>query len=372
MIDRPIVEAAVVVAAGVVFLWMFYVAMRVDWPEQYFATTDFTAYAISASPIRYAIFRFAPAFITCLVVAVTLDRRASPYTFTSTMLVAGIHGVSTLGVALIAWARSDKKQRHRRASIALIRSVALVGVLGVALLAAATRSQLSFVVPEIRDLGTTLWTAGLAAIGGAFVVQYSRSHGLEEGNLVNRALNSLPTKFIAVAVDAAASANADEVLVLAVMAVENLQRPPWFRQLERWKSRVFRDGTYGIMQVSSRKALSDEESIRLAVAERFASVNVRTPKGDLDYEALKRFASHYNGVSTYVSTLSTAYYAARALRATPPSRSSASSPPSSSGPSPSLGLFFTDPRRRTSACSVGRRCHPPRHAWPWAALEHIG
>jgi hypothetical protein len=314
VLGDPLVEAAIAVAAGVVFLWMFYVAVRVDWPEQYFATTDFSAYAISSSPLRYVLFRFAPVFVTCSVVAVSLDRRGSAVAAEAAFAVGLVHGSLTLGVALFQWARSDPKQRAHRASIAVIRAVALVGVLWVAVVAAATRTTAAFFIPTVRDLGTTLWTAGFAAVAGAFLVQYTRSHGITEPSLVARSLRSLPKSLRFVAEDECKSTGADIDLVFAIMAVENLQRPPWFRSLERAKSRLFKAGTYGIMQVTSAIALSDEESIRIAVRERLAKVNVKNRKGDLDYEALKRFATDYNGGPTYVTTLSAAYWTARVQR----------------------------------------------------------
>ena len=59
--------------------------------------------------------------------------------------------------------------------------------------------------------------------------------------------------------------NADEYLAIAICIVENLQRPSWFRILERIKSFFIPQGTYGIMQVSSNGYISDEESIHIAM-----------------------------------------------------------------------------------------------------------
>lgn len=312
-------DLAVTTALGVAFLWMFYVAMRVDWPEQYFATTDFSAYAVSSSPLRYALFRFAPVFVACVVVAVTLDRRGSEWGTSAAVSVAAIHGFGTLGVALIAWMRSEPKRRSHRASIALIRAVALVGVLGVSIVAAATRPLFAALIPGATELNGTLWTAGLAAVAGAFVAQYSRAHGISEASLIARALGSLPTRLRDTAAQVSREEGADVDLVMAVMAVENLQRPPWFRQLEHLKSRIFRSGTYGIMQVSSRLPLTDEESIRIAVSTTLAKVSVKNRQNQLDTEALKHFASEYNGGPTYYSTLLQAYLASR--RSTSPTPS---------------------------------------------------
>lgn len=322
------VEVAFAAATGAVFLWVFYTAIRVDWPEHYFATTDFSAYAISSSPFRYAVFRFAPVFVTCTVVAVTLDRRSSSYGTVAALLVVALHGFSTLGIALYQWARSNPKHRGHRASIAFIRAVALVGVFAVAIAAALLRPIVGPLVPGAADLNATLWTAGFAGIAGAFVVQFSRTHGLSDSGLLNRALNAIPKHLRELALEVSAETGADPDLVLAVMTVENLQRPPWFRRLERLKSRIMRSGTYGIMQVASKTALSDEDSIRIAVSDRFANVRVKNAEGTLDLDALGAFAEQYNGGPTYVSTLSSAYYSAQTARVRP--KAPASSKPDNS------------------------------------------
>lgn len=231
------------------------------------------------------------------------------------MLVASVHGSLTLGVALFSWARSDPKRRGHRASIALIRSVALIGVLGTAVVAANTRSVFAPLIPGLGELNATLWTAGFAGIAGAFVVQYSRTHGITESSLIERALRAIPKGLREVATQASAESGADVNLVLAIMTVENLQRPPWFRRLERLKSRFFRSGTYGIMQVASKEPLSDEESIRIAVEDRLSKVHVKNKSGGIDAEALKRFAAQYNGGPSYFSSLWQAYFAAQQVNA---------------------------------------------------------
>lgn len=48
------------VILGVGFLYVFYRAIQLQWPESYFGATDLSAYAIATSPIRYVAFRFAP------------------------------------------------------------------------------------------------------------------------------------------------------------------------------------------------------------------------------------------------------------------------------------------------------------------------
>ena len=60
---------------------------------------------------------------------------------------------------------------------------------------------------------------------------------------------------------------ADSTLVKAVCIAEDIERPKWFRNLERLVSFIKKRGTYGIMQVKADKFVSDEESIEIAIRE---------------------------------------------------------------------------------------------------------
>ena len=50
-----------------------------------------------------------------------------------------------------------------------------------------------------------------------------------------------------------------------MILVESIQRPRWFRCLERLKGLIFRKGTYGLMQVKSPSPIGDRASIDRAL-----------------------------------------------------------------------------------------------------------
>ena len=302
-------ELLIGVGAGAVALWVFYQALKIDWPEHYFGATDFSAYAISASPFHYAVFRFVPVFVVCVFVAVTLERRGSPFVTLSALLIGAIHGSLTLGNALVGWMRSEPTAKQRWAAITIVRVIALAGVMGTAYAASAFRDTFAPSIPQLHELSASLWTAGFAGIAAAFVLRVARDYGLGDGVLLRRSLRQLPPALTLRASEAASKHAADQTLVLAVMTVENLQRPPWFRSLERLKARISPSGTYGIMQVAAAKQLSDLESVDLAVSERFAHVNVRDAKGALDYKALLAFGASYNASPTFPGLLFQAWVA---------------------------------------------------------------
>ena len=63
--------------------------------------------------------------------------------------------------------------------------------------------------------------------------------------------------------------NADPTLVKAICIAENIQRPSWIRRLENILGRFKPEATYGIMQVTSKKPISDKESIKQAIEQFF-------------------------------------------------------------------------------------------------------
>jgi len=58
----------------------------------------------------------------------------------------------------------------------------------------------------------------------------------------------------------------DPYLLLSLAVLEDINRPSWFRALEKliFKTGFYKPKTFGLMQVSSNKPVSDKESIRLA------------------------------------------------------------------------------------------------------------
>jgi hypothetical protein len=292
------------VALGIGFLFIFFRAVQAHWPQSYFGATEGTAFSISSSPHRFLLFRFIPVFISCLFVAVSLERvRDSAWLGA---LVVGLgHGLLTAGVSLFAWVRLPERVRRGRAAIALLQGLTFFGVIAVAVAAAAARHLLAPLIPPIRELTAALWTALLAGVAGAFVINVSRKP-TSEVELVRHSIRRIPRILWEVADEISTGAGADVHLVRAVMVVENLQRPGWFRRLERLKSRILPVGTYGIMQVSSTSLVSDEESIRMA-ASRMAGVRVTDEDGSIDGTSFDSFARSYNGDSTFRSLLQAAY-----------------------------------------------------------------
>lgn len=303
-------EAIVGVFLGSAFLYVFFKAIQLNWPESYFGVGELAAYAISASPWRYALFRFGPVLVTSLFVAVSVDRAGGDGRVAA-IGTAGVHGLLTSGLGLAQAVRWPSDLRKHRRPILIIRGIVLFGAAGIGLLASMIRSALSPIVPPISEIGPTLWTGIIAGVLGAFIVQISRGHPVTEQDMIENSMKDIPASLWKFADGIALEHGVDADLTRAIMVVENLQRPSWFRHLERLKGRLLPAGTYGIMQVTSDRPLSDEESIEKVVIERLSGVVVKDAGGSANRERLESFAKTYNPSRDFASLLTIAYQAVR-------------------------------------------------------------
>jgi hypothetical protein len=296
------------VGLGALFLEMFYRAVQFQWPDSYFAAGDTTAYAISVSPIRYLTFRFLPVYATCLFVDVTLGRNSSS-PLLATLLIAALHSIRPIRSFVEGMFASSVLRRHR-APVLVLRLATIGGIFLVSLLAYVSRVKLESLVPSVHDVTTTLWTAAIAGIGGAYVLQVSRGRTSDAAKLAHRSAETISRRLWELAGILAAEHNVDASLVRGIMIAENLQRPRWFRKLEWVKGQIFTQGTYGIMQIASDTPISDEESIRRAVSERLSGQQLIGSDGGVDYTLLTTIAKNWNPDPTFVDLLSAGYFEA--------------------------------------------------------------
>jgi hypothetical protein len=118
---------------------------------------------------------------------------------------------------------------------------------------------------------------------------------------------SLDGDLISYAKSQAHAAGVDEDLVVAVMVVEAIQRPEWLRRLERLLARLLRRGTYGIMQVGSRRPLSDRESIDAAIQGPLSGVLLdRDQHGWAKRDSVGPAVRNYNSDPAFIEWLTTA------------------------------------------------------------------
>lgn len=124
-------------------------------------------------------------------------------------------------------------------------------------------------------------------------------------------MSQIDRSWIDRAVAASERSGADAVLVLAVMVVENLQRPAWFRALEQIKGRVLKKGTYGVMQVWAAEPISDEMSIDQAAEILSAYSDLCDERGYPRPDTFRALGVSYNGSQSYGDLVFTAYQRVR-------------------------------------------------------------
>lgn len=258
------------VFGGFSFLWLYFRAVALRWPESYFRLGSTLENVIASGPLRYVAFRFIPVFVTCLFVAVSVDR-AGGRPGVTVGLVAGLHLVSTTGWAAVL-VLSGRRFRSRRVPLLAAYAVISFGVVAAAVLPLALHEELAPVVPEPAELNATLWTAGLAGVAGAYITQLGLRRGERVARSIQRSKASIDPALWQVAIAEAQRHDISPSVVFAFMLVENLQRPAWFRSVENRFGRWWGRGTYGILQVPSDAPVSDEQSIVQFVRQRLAPV----------------------------------------------------------------------------------------------------
>lgn len=259
----PVVPVAVG-TAGAIALYLFYRVLYTEWPNNYFHSTDRLAFTISQRRSRYLAFRFLPlAFVSALVAGLGEKFPHGPLVGVAALFIA--HTALHIGQSLVA------SLRHKRGSVPLAggRLWVLAAIGLTSGLAVASGYGLVVYAGLPTPSGTDIGTATVAALVAAFVITAARvltADAQGSGDLLEHSRSQLGGEFEHAVSDIALENDVDPRLLVAIMHAENLQRPPWIRQLERAKTRIFRSGSTGVFQVNSPTVLSDVESARRAAA----------------------------------------------------------------------------------------------------------
>lgn len=296
-------DSLLAIVLGVGVLYMFYRAVEVEWPESYMTLDSGIDYALTSHPFRYIAFRFLPIYLVTVFAAVSLDR-GHVVAWPAVVAICLSHALLHNGRALIGLRNSQ--QPSRRGPLLVLHAIVAFGVLVAGALALSSRSELVDVIPKPGVLSTALWTAALAGVIGAFVIALSRAD-TSRSRALGQSRRHISRKLWHAAERLADEADADPLLLKAVMVVENANRPPWFRKLERLKGLAFKRGTYGIMQVDSAEPVSDLDSIRIAADTRFRGVVIPLDEYGYKRDAVRDFALRYNPDPNFADAVAELY-----------------------------------------------------------------
>lgn len=302
------VVAVVVGSLCALLLIGAYGAFESHWPSAYVDTRSKAGQLGRFSLPWFLIFRVGPMFVTSAVSAVTSARlHGAPFLASAVLLIMFlVYSAANL------WQRS-KWSTHRLKEWLVWTVAALLSVVG-NVLGLLSWSQIAPLIPRPDELLTAVWTALIVvAVYYGFQRLFVQDQG--EARALQRGKKDIGQAAWKHAVSAAKVHSVPPSAVHAILLAESIQRPRWFRRVERLvqyvRGRVHRSGTTGIAQMRSARPLTDEESIDLLCIDMqrwTASQSV----GDLnELEVFEEYAIHHNPDDVFVSTAADYYYTLR-------------------------------------------------------------
>lgn len=299
--------AIIAAAASAATLHIFYTAVRHQWPQNYYSLEVSTVdYQVSRSLFRYLSFRLVPTFLVFLFATVTVDRLQK-----ATLLV-------TILSPLFYYATSDipyvvgKFRRLRRSrrpdGLLVVGLLWIVPLSAVSFLAFFLRDIFDVLIPPPSEINSNVWAGVFAAVGAVYLQRVAMRVPSTD-QLARQSIDS-NRALLLVAERVATDAGLDAGIIKALIVAEDLQRPRWVRRLERMSALVVRTSS-GIMQVRSTGALSDAESIKIAVQSLAQNMPTRTRD---DYDWAKKVALEWNPDEGYATLVDSIYWSSEEFR----------------------------------------------------------
>lgn len=246
-------NVVVIVVLANATLWLFYKSFEVEWPERYFDGLRGADPLVTRTSGRYAVFRVLPFFLAIVVAGAAAERSDVSRGGTVWLTTAIYVGFGPLLRAAVAWLstpRSVGSAVHRFGT-----AVALVLAAGIYLL---TGSRLDRYVPSVGEVVLAAFVALFVFMFGRLSIVISTIQSPSDEQLVQRAIEEIDPGLI----ERLVYADPGKVF-LTIAVVEQLNRPEWVRRIERLVPGV---QTQGLMQIRSRRAITDAESVEQFIA----------------------------------------------------------------------------------------------------------
>ena len=165
-----------------VLLYIFYAAVRTNWPISYVSASADFGLVVNRNVLRYMAFMLAPAYLAALVVSTTVSRfGGSP--MVCALVGAALHLARTqVPYYLKHVARIDN---HTRFPAVLVVVAVVSGVLASAALGGLGSGPFTAVVPPVDEFFKSLWSTVLVGLLGIAILRASRQSNSMDG-LVER------------------------------------------------------------------------------------------------------------------------------------------------------------------------------------------
>lgn len=297
-----IVPTLALSAAMFAGLFGIYGAMQSHWPASYVNITTTSGQLGRFSLLWFLIFRSAPTFMVASVASVSAER-------------LGLSPSCTVILGLVLYAIYALHHSIRGPlGMSSRGKVVFVGCIGISLsiisglLALWFGDRLAALIPEPSALLDAIWTAAFVAVMYAASKRLLSAKVTRE-SLYVRAKRDIGAKAWEFSQEGADRYNVSILAVRAVLLAEAIQRPRWFRFLERLLQCVrglFRDeGTTGIAQVRSRWPVSDEASVESLCADMQAWASEKGEIGGV--KSVEKYARHRNDDDIFVESVAEQY-----------------------------------------------------------------
>lgn len=242
---------------------LIYRRIQSEWPESYFSLTDYSSHVKALLPSRYIVFRFGPVVLAGLFGVRQMDALDWPVLPFAAVTVVVHTGATSLRASwrIVRFRQSDE----RWGPLLVLHLATAVVVAGCLVATVLIGDRLSFLVPDLQSIRDEIWAALLGSMLTFAFIRSTRAPQRTLVEIVAAQRRSIGPELLRYARRTATENGLDADVVETVLLVESIQRPQWFRRLERLKGILFRPGSYGIMQVQTKRPMGDRASIDLAL-----------------------------------------------------------------------------------------------------------
>lgn len=217
----------------------------------------------------------------------------------TTLISAIVYGLSTDGKAIYGiLTRSSTIKTYFNSWFQIVLHIITILIflfVGYISGLAAKTYLIRMITPSIQGLADNLWSSLLVVLLAFYLKEIYSQEGLSEDILFRKSMENINPNILNAIDTYSSKDNANPILVKAICVAENLQRPKWVRRIESILGIFKTEGTYGIMQVKSKKQLTDIESVSISINKFF-----KNTKGLTDVEKLTGIIINYNNDNRYV------------------------------------------------------------------------
>ena len=260
----------------------FYYYFKSEWPELYFGKNDIQYHVVQGSIGRIVTFRIIPIFVISIITGGIFTKVTGNIEITKqALLVGGLffaffkHGKALIqifynnGIVIMI----NKTTQILSHIFFFFLSILFVYIASNFI----NYPIIQELLPNKASIIENFWGSTSTIILGFFLYKlytFAINSSLNMNQFFRKRRDKLGSKeleYTKVINEYSHKYNASPSLVYATLLVEDLQRPKLLRLIEN----IFRSkkGTYGIMQVSSKKPIQDIDSIKIAIEKYFKETN---------------------------------------------------------------------------------------------------